>query len=169
MAASEDEHGETQKQPPEVFYRKRCLACNFIKKETLAQVFSCEYCEIFKTPFFTKHLWTTASRNQTIAHNTPMEQMLFSDSTSNENNLFIHHSNTRGILSTVGVDIFVDCSLQTYQNPDNFKSWRSCSYQSYQKSGRHYASHQLSELTNNVAFWSYQNPVNSGSWHSCWL
>ena len=23
-------------------------ACNFIKKETLAQVFSCEFCEIFK-------------------------------------------------------------------------------------------------------------------------
>ena len=27
-------------------------ACNFIKKETLAQVFSCEFCEIFKNTFF---------------------------------------------------------------------------------------------------------------------
>ena len=26
-------------------------ACNFIKKETLAQVFSCEFCEIFKNTF----------------------------------------------------------------------------------------------------------------------
>ena len=26
-------------------------ACNFIKKETLAQVFSCEFCEIFKNFF----------------------------------------------------------------------------------------------------------------------
>ena len=26
-------------------------ACNFIKKETLAQVFSCEFCEISKTTF----------------------------------------------------------------------------------------------------------------------
>ena len=26
-------------------------ACNFIKKETLTQVFSCEFCEIFKNPF----------------------------------------------------------------------------------------------------------------------
>ena len=26
--------------------------CNFIKKETLAQVFSCEFCEIFKNNFF---------------------------------------------------------------------------------------------------------------------
>ena len=36
-------------------------ACNFIKKETLAQVFSCEFCEISKNNFFTEHLWATAS------------------------------------------------------------------------------------------------------------
>ena len=34
---------------------------NFIRKETLAQVFSCEFCEISKNTFFTEHLWTTAS------------------------------------------------------------------------------------------------------------
>ena len=34
---------------------------NFIKKKTLAQVFSCEFCEIYKDAFFTKHLWMTAS------------------------------------------------------------------------------------------------------------
>ena len=34
---------------------------NFIKKETLAQVLSCEFCEIFKNIFLTEHLWTTAS------------------------------------------------------------------------------------------------------------
>ena len=28
-------------------------ACNFIKKETLAQVFSCGFCEISKNTFFT--------------------------------------------------------------------------------------------------------------------
>ena len=28
-----------------------------IKKETLAQVFSCNFCEIFKNTFFTEHLW----------------------------------------------------------------------------------------------------------------
>ena len=67
-----------QKQPPEVFYEKRCCwkfhkihrktsvpesqACNLIKKEeTLASVFSCEFCEISKTIFFTEHLWTTVS------------------------------------------------------------------------------------------------------------
>ena len=29
-----------------------------------AQVFSCEYCEIFKNTYFEKHLWTAASENQ---------------------------------------------------------------------------------------------------------
>ena len=50
-----------QKQPSEVFYEKRCSyeACNFIKKETLAQVLSCEFCKISKNTFFTEHLWTT--------------------------------------------------------------------------------------------------------------
>ena len=36
---------ETQSGPPP-------YACNFVKKETLAQVFSCEFCEIFKGTFF---------------------------------------------------------------------------------------------------------------------
>ena len=30
--------------------------CNFIKKGTLAQVFSCGFCEIFKNTFFTENL-----------------------------------------------------------------------------------------------------------------
>ena len=30
-------------------------------KEALAQVFSCQFCEISKNTFFTEHLWTTAS------------------------------------------------------------------------------------------------------------
>ena len=63
-----------QKQPPEMFCKKGvlrdfakftgnnlCQACNFIKKETLAQVFSSEFCEISKNTFFTEHLWATAS------------------------------------------------------------------------------------------------------------
>ena len=36
-------------------------ACNFIKKETLAQVFSCEFYEIFKNTFFTERVQTAAS------------------------------------------------------------------------------------------------------------
>ena len=42
-----------QKKPPEVFYKKNC---NFIKKETLTQVFSCGFCEILKNVFFTVNL-----------------------------------------------------------------------------------------------------------------
>ena len=36
----------------EVFCRKGVQAFNFIEKETLAQVFSCEFCEISKNTFF---------------------------------------------------------------------------------------------------------------------
>ena len=44
--------------------------CNFIKKETLAQVFSCEFCEISKNTFFTEHLWTTTYPNLSLVkHN----------------------------------------------------------------------------------------------------
>ena len=39
----------------------RPQACNFIKNETVAQVFSCEFYKIFKNTFFTEHLWATAS------------------------------------------------------------------------------------------------------------
>ena len=35
-------------------------ACNFVKKESLAEVLSCEFCEISKNTFFTEHLQTTA-------------------------------------------------------------------------------------------------------------
>ena len=37
---------------------------NFIKKETLAQVFSCEFCEISKKTSFTEHLRTTPSQKR---------------------------------------------------------------------------------------------------------
>ena len=43
------------------FIGKHLKASNFIKKEALAQVFSCEFCEISKNTFFTEHLWATAS------------------------------------------------------------------------------------------------------------
>ena len=37
------------------------LQANFIKKETLAQVFPCEFCEISQSTFFAEHLLATAS------------------------------------------------------------------------------------------------------------
>ena len=36
-------------------HRKTPEVCNFIKREALAQVFSCEFCEISKSTFFTEH------------------------------------------------------------------------------------------------------------------
>ena len=68
-----------QKQAPEVFFKKVFLkisqnsqentctkvaeACNFIKKEALAQVLSCEFCETFKNIFFKEQFWATASEH----------------------------------------------------------------------------------------------------------
>ena len=36
-------------------------ACNFIKKESLVQVFSCKFCKISKSTFFIEHLRANAS------------------------------------------------------------------------------------------------------------
>ena len=61
--------GQIQKHPTEVFPQENMFLeisqnsqeNNFIKKETLALVFSCEFCEISKNTFFTEHLWATVS------------------------------------------------------------------------------------------------------------
>ena len=37
------------------------LQANFVKKESLAQIFFCGFCEISKNTFFTEHLRATAS------------------------------------------------------------------------------------------------------------
>ena len=39
-----------------VFLEMSPMACHFIKKEILIQVFSCEFCEILRTRFLTEHL-----------------------------------------------------------------------------------------------------------------
>ena len=41
--------------------RRSLHACNLIKKETLAQGFSCKFGKIFKHTFFKEHLRTAAS------------------------------------------------------------------------------------------------------------
>ena len=40
--------------------KSQTSACNFIKKENLVQVFSCEFCKISQNTFFIGHLRTTA-------------------------------------------------------------------------------------------------------------
>ena len=37
------------------------LSCNFIKKETVAQVFSCEFCEFYKNTFYVRTPLVVAS------------------------------------------------------------------------------------------------------------
>ena len=41
--------------------------CNFIKKEALAQAFSCEICKVSIKPFLTEHLWAAASVHLNIS------------------------------------------------------------------------------------------------------
>ena len=43
--------------------KKMSSSCNFIKKETLAQLFSSQFCKIFKSIFFTEHLQTAVSES----------------------------------------------------------------------------------------------------------
>ena len=56
---------------PKVFYRKGVLrpeTWDFIKKETLAQLLSCEFCEISKKTFFTEHHWSLLLKIYQILH-----------------------------------------------------------------------------------------------------
>ena len=46
---------------PGVSFFIKLQAYKFFKKETLGQVFSCDFCEISKNNFFTEHVRTTAS------------------------------------------------------------------------------------------------------------
>ena len=71
-------------------FLKAVQAWNFIKKETLAQVFSSEFCEVCKNTFFIEHLWAAASVNwilrKVIAQRTEQENFryrCFSDNIAN--------------------------------------------------------------------------------------
>ena len=48
---------------PDSLFNK-ALACNFIKKESLAKVFSYGFCEFIKDTLFSEHLQTTAFGDQ---------------------------------------------------------------------------------------------------------
>ena len=49
---------------------------NFTKKETLVQVFSGEFCEISNNTFFTEHLWTAATKINTVILNTSIKNYI---------------------------------------------------------------------------------------------
>ena len=60
-----------------LFFNKFAVLCNVTKKETLVQVFSCEFCEISKNAFFTERLWTTASEKGTHTNESMMLKMCY--------------------------------------------------------------------------------------------
>ena len=63
--------------------------CNFINKETLAQVFYCKFCEISKNTILTEQLLATASKQ-----NLEMAASTFSETVSQEHSS--HHNLTKG-------------------------------------------------------------------------
>ena len=61
---------KVQKQPPEVFWKKKVFLEilqnsreNVVCTSILAQVPSCEFCKIPKNTFFSEHLWATTSES----------------------------------------------------------------------------------------------------------
>ena len=63
--------------PESLFWSLSFEGCNFIKRETLAQVLSCEFCEISENTFFTEHLLATASLLITYITNTQSYFIVF--------------------------------------------------------------------------------------------
>ena len=49
-----------------LFYKTSLKHATLFKKETPTQMFSCEYCEIFKSTYFDEHLRTAASKEYKI-------------------------------------------------------------------------------------------------------
>ena len=64
--------------PERVYFLIKLLACNFIKKETLAQVFSSEFFEISKNKLFREHLrWLLLKIMRMVLFNFFYAQMKF--------------------------------------------------------------------------------------------
>ena len=62
----------------------------------MAQVFSCEFCKISKSTFFTEHLWATASSNNTnsrVKHKTKRPKDNFISDNDSDNNNFNNGGN----------------------------------------------------------------------------
>ena len=82
--------------------------CNFIKKETLAQVFPCEFCEIFKNTFFTEHLWTTASVKTKLKSSPNLLVLSWNGMKKLSQALFVRSGlRTKGLISTTSKDLFI--------------------------------------------------------------
>ena len=58
------------------FKKKKPEASNFIKKETVAQVISCEFCEILKNTFFHRAFAVADSKNANMVSGTFIQERL---------------------------------------------------------------------------------------------
>ena len=76
---------------------KVTISINFIKIETLAQMFSCEFWEISKKTFFTEHLWTSASELYWFLN--PMSNKLLK--VDDKSTKVLPYENTRAIVENV--------------------------------------------------------------------
>ena len=95
-------------------------ACNFIKKETLAQLFSCELCEISMNTFFTEHLWTTS---ESLRIGPILKNLWFAFIKVTRNKFYYHTSFLRDFFCNSIFDvktikfnrfhIFISCFFQT--------------------------------------------------------
>ena len=65
---------------PVSFFKKKPEACNFIKKETVAQVISSEFSEILKNTFFHRAFPVAASKSENLVSGTfVQEHLILSD------------------------------------------------------------------------------------------
>ena len=82
--------------------------CSFIKKETLAQVFPREFCEIFKNTFFTEQLWTTASGKTKLKSSSNLLVLSWNGMKKLSQALFVRSGlSTKGLISTTSKDLFI--------------------------------------------------------------
>ena len=54
--------------------KSRPRPATLLKKESLAQMFSCEFCEISKNTIFTEHLHTTAFKTSYMSNDSKMSR-----------------------------------------------------------------------------------------------
>ena len=78
-----------------VFSVNFAKTCNFIEKEILARVFFCEHCEIFKNSFFTEHLRKITSDFSEYYGLYDLKTRR-ATSTSVHENLYITHAQNQG-------------------------------------------------------------------------
>ena len=83
---------------------KFCKTCNFIKKRNWHRCFPVNFAKFLRTPFFTEHLWTTASIIRTVKC-----EILANKKTSGRT------------LQIALYLVFLKCPLNTYKKKKNEK------------------------------------------------